>query len=157
MIKNERIKVILTREIVDSILAGIVVPLETSHRVSLPAKLSAAKALLRKPASVIATWTEAMNLAGWRVRERIRFAWFARRPPEADIFSSLFLLSEIRAISAQVKKALIVMRTRSKRSCHKNGSPLVMALIHIFPAARADGKDFHEFTIHPLPPGVIIP
>jgi hypothetical protein len=54
-VKYDRIRVITTRAIEDKVVWGIVVPKETSQFVNLPEKLSAAKALLKKPARVITT------------------------------------------------------------------------------------------------------
>ena len=81
----------------------IVTPEATSQSTMRSEKLSAAKALPKKPARVIPTWIVAKKRAGCWVRERRRFAWLH---PLSASFLSLLSLIEMTAISAQAKRAL---------------------------------------------------
>ena len=75
-------------------------------------KLSAAKALPRKPARVMPTWIVARNLAGWSVSSVRRRA---RLSPDLLRRASLLSFIEIMDISALAKIAFIKIRNNCKR------------------------------------------
>ena len=90
-----------------SVLSGIFTPSETSHLTIGPEKFSAANALPRKPASVIATCIVARKRAGSFVSLYKRIA---RLSPSSAIFSSLGSFMLITAISADAKTAFSAIR-----------------------------------------------
>ena len=108
--------VIRITEMVSSVLAGIPTPRPTNQSTSNSEKLSAAKALPRKPDNVMATWIVAKNRAGCTVSLRSRAAF---RLPSAAIRSSLVSFTDSTAISAQAKTALRPISKTCSRSCHK--------------------------------------
>ena len=102
MLKYERISVMTNTQMEFSVLSEMPTPSPTSHFTSGSAKLSAAYALPRSPASVIATWIVERNLDGFLVRESSLFAFLS---PSSDSFSSFASLVEMTAISALAKTA----------------------------------------------------
>ena len=86
-----------------SVARGMLTPAATSISASFPAKLSAAKALARKPDSVMATCMVARNFAG----SAVSFLSFpARLSPCSSSFESFASFTEITAISAEANTAL---------------------------------------------------
>ena len=107
-VKYDRISVMRITEIVDIVEYEIDAPSPITQSVSIPAKLSAAKALPRKPDSVIATWMVARNRAGCFISPS---SFTAVLSPWAAIRASLLSLMLIIAISAVANTAFSPIRT----------------------------------------------
>ena len=124
----------MTTEIVPSVFSGSGTPSATKTATRRLEKLSAAKALARKPESVIATCIVARNVAGLSVSLLRRPA---RLSPFAVSCSSLAPLTEITAISAHAKIAFEMMSTTCKTICHnKLSSKMIPPRVQ---AARGGG------------------
>ena len=111
-----------TTAMVFRVLAGMGTPASTSMATNGSEKLSAAKALPRKPDRVMAIWMVAKNWAGRLVRRARRTA---RLSPWETSWASLLSLMEIMAISAQAKMAFKAIRTICSSMGHKMGSSMV--------------------------------
>ena len=107
--------VIMTTEIVPRVFSGSGTPSATKTATRRLEKLSAAKALARKPDSVIATCIVARKVAGLSVSF---LSLPARASPCAVSWSSLAPLTEMTAISAHAKIAFEMMSTTCKMICH---------------------------------------
>ena len=103
-------------EIIDS---EILIPVNIITSTKGSANISAANALPKNPARVIATWIVDKNLAGSEVSLEIFFAFLASLPP-LDIKTLSFVsFIEITAISAQAKTALRQIKNTCKNTANK--------------------------------------
>ena len=125
-VKKLSISVITTTLMLLRRCAFMFTPVDCTASTSLPAKLSAANALPKKPASVIDICIVAKKRAGWEVR---RLSRAARLSPSAASLFSLTSFTESTAISAHANTAL----SRIKNSCSSNspisGSSSILVLI----------------------------
>lgn len=125
-------------QMVLSVPRGMPIPAAMSASVRGAAKLSAAKALPSRPASVIATWMVERNFAG---REVSLISRPARLSPASANFSSLFSLVEMTAISALAKTAfrkisitckiiaviIISFKTTKRHSHRRMATPFILS------------------------------
>ena len=98
-------------EIDFSTFSGMGIPVPINKAVKGSEKLSAAKALFKKPDRVIATYMVAKNLDGWFVSFE---SLTARLSPSPVIFFNFELFMEMTAISALAKIAFSTIKIISK-------------------------------------------
>ena len=112
-VKYDRTRVITITAAASKVALGIFTPRERIQSTKGSEKLSAAKALPRKPERVIATWIVARNLAGSLVKRNNLFALLF---PSCAIRSSFVSLIDNTAISALAKTAFKKINT----ACNNN-------------------------------------
>ena len=109
-------------QMVSSVPWGMATPRLMSQSASPSEKFSDAKALPRKPASVMATWMVDRKRAGWAVSLLSRLAL---RFPSAHILFSFTSFTDRTAISAQANTAL----RRISATCKSNNQPIEVSKI----------------------------
>lgn len=100
--------------IVFSVAGFILTPTLIKKSTNGSEKLSAAKALAKKPARVIPTWIVDKKREGSSIKYKILLAFLL---PSFFIDSSLFSLADIIAISAHAKTAFANIKTNSSKIC----------------------------------------